>query len=88
MDMNPRKLSRLTRQVKYNSLIYVVPWLPASIGADAAYNDLSLYKTLIDYSTIDKPVAEVAIKYLKKTFLVLDTGVGSFFTFFQETDQR
>ena len=88
MDMNPRKLGRLTRQVKYNSLIYVVPWLPASIGADAAYNDLSLYKTLIDYSTIDKPVAEVAIKYLKKHLWYLTQELVVFFTFFQETDQR
>ena len=66
INMDPDKLALLTRQIKYNSLIYVVPWLSSSIGADAAFNDLSLYKTLLDYSNIDKPVAEVAIKFLNK----------------------
>ena len=64
LDMDDEALVLLTRQVKYNSLVYVVPWLSASIGADAPYNDLKLYKTLLEFSNIDPPVAEVAIKFL------------------------
>ena len=64
LDMDDEGLVLLTRQVKYNSLVYVVPWLSASIGADAPYNDLKLYKTLLEFSNIDPPVAEVAIKFL------------------------
>ena len=66
LDMDAEGLAKLTRQVKYNSLVYVVPWLCSSIGADAAYNDLQLYKTLLEYSSIDPPVAEIALKFLNK----------------------
>ena len=66
LDMDAEGLAQLKRQVKYNCLVYVVPWLSSSIGADAAHNDLQLYKTLLEYSNIDPPVAEVALKFLNK----------------------
>ena len=46
--------------------VYIPYFLKASVGADAAFNDLSLYKQLVDYIDVDGPIATAALEVLSR----------------------
>ena len=46
--------------------VYIPYFLKASVGADAAYNDLALHKQLYAYIDIDGPIATAALEVLER----------------------
>ena len=54
------KLELLRRFCEYAVMFYIPYFLTANFGADAAVNDLSLYKKLKKFSQVDKLLAEEA----------------------------
>ena len=60
------KLEHLRRCCKYTVMFYIPYFLTANIGADAAVNDLSLYKKLKKFSQVDKLLAEEALATLSR----------------------
>ena len=61
----------LSRFVKFSSLVYVPYFMLSSIGADAPFNDLELFKLLNKYKGIDSEVAEIAIAAMKRHLFYL-----------------
>jgi hypothetical protein len=49
----------------FYSLIYVKYWLLAPIAADAAKNDLELYKKILKFKCINPIISRVALEKLK-----------------------
>ena len=60
------KLEHLRRFCEYAVMFYIPYFLTANIGADAAVNDLSLYKKLKKFSQVDKLLAEEALATLSR----------------------
>ena len=46
--------------------IYIPYFLKASVGADAAFNDVSLYKQFTDYIDVEGPIATAALEVLSR----------------------
>ena len=44
--------------------VYIPYFLKASVGTDAAFNDLSLYKQLVENIDVDGPIATAALEVL------------------------
>ena len=57
--------------MKFTSLVYVTYFMLSSIGADAPFNDLELFKLLNKYKGIDSEVAEIAIAAMKRHLFYL-----------------
>ena len=60
------KLELLRRFCEYAVMFYIPYFLTANFGADAAVNDLSLYKKLKKFSQVDKLLAEEALATLSR----------------------
>ena len=60
------KLELLRRFCEYAVMFYIPYFLTANFGADAAVNDLSLYKKLKKFSQVDKLRAEEALATLSR----------------------
>lgn len=57
--------------------IYIKYWFECSVPTKAAVNDLKLYKELIEYEEIDKPIADAVIQVLSRHLWYLsETLVG------------
>ena len=59
----------------FGCLVYVKCWIQCSGGIDFPYNDLQLYKSILQYRDVDIAVAESALKrhlwYVKEELAVL-----------------
>lgn len=42
-------INKLEAICKFNALFYVEKWLLCTVGADAPFNDLQLYHSLLEY---------------------------------------
>ena len=60
------KLELLERFCVYTVKFYIPFFLTANIGADAAVNDLTLYKKLKKFSQVDKELADEALATLSR----------------------
>ena len=60
------KLELLKRFCVYAVMFYIPFFLTANIGADAAVNDLSLYKKLKKFQQVDKELADEALTTLSR----------------------
>ena len=60
------KLKLLQRFCVYGVKFYILFFLTANIGADAAITDLSLYKKLKKFSQVDKELADEALATLSR----------------------
>ena len=60
------KLELLERFCVYAVKFYIPFFLTANIGADAAVNDLTLYKKLKKFSQVDKELADEALATLSR----------------------
>ena len=63
LDMDEATQEGLVRLGIFFVCVYIPYFLKASVGADAAYNNLSLYKQLVDYIDVDGPIATAALEH-------------------------
>ena len=66
LDMDEATQEGLVRLGIFFVCVYIPYFLKASVGADAAYNDLSLYKQLVDYIDVNGPIATAALEVLSR----------------------
>ena len=80
----------LVRLGMFFVLIYIPYFLKASIGADAALNDLSLFKQLVDYIDEDGPIATAALEVLSRHgwYTAEETVIFSLFSNRLSNDQK
>ena len=81
----------LAKFVKFTSLVYVPYFMKTSIGADAPYNDLELFKLLLKYKEqVDSEVAEFALKAMKRHlyYLTQENVIMSLFSNRLDDDQK
>ena len=57
MRLNQEVLEAIIRLNVFFTTIYVPYCLKVSVGADAVYNDLRLFKSVYDYMDVDGPMA-------------------------------
>jgi len=62
MKLVPEAVEGLLRLGMFFVTIYIPYFLKASIGADAAVNDLALYKALCNYIDVDGPIVTAALE--------------------------
>ena len=74
-------VSKLEALCKFNALFYIENWLPSSIGANAAYNDLKLWHDLNKYCKHDPQITNAAIKAMKRHFWYLTKECAMFSLF-------
>ena len=72
------KLELLRRFCEYAVMFYIPYFLTANFGADAAVNDLSLYKKLKKFSQVDKLLAEEALATLSRHLCYLSPSTVLF----------
>ena len=63
--------SCLGRFIKFTSLIYVPYFLLSSVGADAPFRDLELFKNLVSFKGVDEQVSEAALLVFKRHLFYL-----------------
>lgn len=68
--LTAQELQALQRICLFTITIYVMPWFNATSSSNAPYNDLCLLQKLESYVTVDKKVAQVALKKLKRSTVV------------------
>ena len=66
LDLDPDMVSDLKRFCSFFVTLYIPHFLSSSIGADAAINDLTFYKQLFDYRTVDPGLAEAALSVMAR----------------------
>ena len=66
LDLDEWTKEGLVRLGIFFVLIYIPYFLKASVGADAAFNDLSLYKELVTFIDVDGPIATAALEVLSR----------------------
>ena len=66
LDLDPETLEGIERVSKYLSLVYNPYFLKASVGADAAINDIAMFKQLYEYIDYDGPIATAALEVLSR----------------------
>ena len=61
----PIDQKKFERFVSFVCFVYIEHWINVSNASDAPFMDLKMYKTLLSYHSIDKPVASAVLKKLK-----------------------
>ena len=64
LDLDEWTQEGLVRLGIFFAIIYIPHFLKASVGADAAFNDISLYKQLVSFIDMDGPIATAALEVL------------------------
>ena len=90
LDLDEWTREGLVRLGMFFVLIYIPYFLKASIGADAALNDLSLFKQLVDYIDEDGPIATAALEVLSRHgwYTAEETVIFSLFSNRLSDDQK
>jgi hypothetical protein len=83
-------LEGLVRLNIFFTCIYIPYFLKASMGVDSAYNDLKLYKMLVQHIEIDGPVAVEALEVLSRHgwYTTQQTVILSLFSNLVSNDQK
>ena len=66
LDLDAETLDGLKRLSLFLSVIYNPYFLKASVGADAAINDMAIFNQLYDFIDIDGPIATSALEVLSR----------------------
>jgi hypothetical protein len=90
LEYDAETVSTLRRFVIFNVLIYVPHFLSAGVGADAAFNDLKLFKKLCKFRAIDSELSDTALNVLRRHlwYLTEDTVVFAFFSSRLSDDEK
>ena len=90
IEFNDEYKEALARFVKFTSLVYVPYFMMTSIGADAPYNDLELFKLLTKYKQVDCEVAEISLKAMERHlfYLTQENVIMSLFSHRLDEDQK
>ena len=62
--LTPKELKNLTEFCLFASHVYVKAWISCPLACDAPVNDLMLYRNMVQYSDVNKAVADAALKKL------------------------
>jgi hypothetical protein len=65
LQLTSHELQALRRICLFTITIYVKAWISAPSSADAPYNDLCLLQTLESFASVDRQVADIALKKMK-----------------------
>ena len=66
LDLDEWTQEGLVRLGIFFVLVYIPYFLKATVGADAAFNDLSLHKQLVNFIDVDGPIATAALDVLSR----------------------
>ena len=66
LDLDEWTREGLVRLGVFFAIVYVPHFLKSSVGADAAVNDLYLYKQLVRFIDVDGPIATAALEVLSR----------------------
>ena len=66
LDLDEWTREGLVRLGVFFAIVYVPHFLKSTIGADAAFNDLFLYKQLVRFIDVDGPIATAALEVLER----------------------
>ena len=66
LDLDEWTQEGLVRLGIFFAIVYVPHFLKSTIGADAAFNDLFLYKQLVRFIDVDGPIATAALEVLSR----------------------
>ena len=69
-----KKLERFTMVICY---VYIKHWNHCVYASDATIMDLRLYKAMLNWQAIDKPLANAVLKKTFKTHLVHEHGIST-----------
>lgn len=72
---------KLQRMTQFLLLFYIVAWLRAPVAADAPANDLNLYRSLVRYREMDRPVADAALAVIRRHLWYLQPSLVVFSLF-------
>ena len=82
MEVDAETLEGLLRLCIFYTCVYIPHFLRSSVGVDAAYNDLALFKTLYSYMDMDGPLATESLEVLSRHgwYTTQQTVIFSLFT--------
>ena len=66
LKYSPEATEELQRISRFISLLYASAWLTAPLAAEAAYNDLCLYHSLLHFREVDEVVVEAALNKMRR----------------------
>lgn len=66
LKLTKREEKAVFRFVKFGALIYAAAWVEAPLAAEAAGNDLQLWKNLVAYESVDLDIARAARVVLER----------------------
>ena len=82
LELYGESIVALTRFCRFTTIIYILHFLASSVGCDSTVNDLTLYKKLFAYRSIDQQLADEVLVVLRRHgwYLTPDVAVFSLFS--------
>ncbi|KAI8442258.1 hypothetical protein MSG28_005828 [Choristoneura fumiferana] len=66
LKLTKRETNAVSRFVKFGALVYTAAWVEAPLAAEAAGNDLQMWKNLVAYEAVDLDIAKAARTVLER----------------------
>lgn len=80
-ELTPEEVKQLHRFVRFGALLYVKPWIEAPLAAEAAFNDLDLWRKIQAYRSTDSELASETSAVLERHLWYMSdelVGLGFF----------
>ena len=90
LNLDEETVELLTRFCTFLALIYIPHFLSCSIGCDATVNDLTLYKKLFEFRSVDPQLADEALVVLRRHgwYLTPEVAIFSLFSSRVSNDEK